>query len=128
MIHAYVWAGNPLGLFAMWNPRMPPVIPFDGTRETGTHDPVKESQVALSIERFSYRDAEIKVGETLVWTNVDGSPHTITSGSRGEAEPGFASGFVGAGQSFALPFNEAGWHSYACSLHPIIKTKVVVTD
>jgi plastocyanin len=67
------------------------------------------------------------VGETLVWTNVDGVPHTVTSGSRGQAEPGFDSGFIGPGQSFVLKFNEPGEYSYTCTLHPFMNAKVVVT-
>ena len=128
MIHAYVWVDNPLGVFAMWNPNIPPVMPADRIRDTQTYDPVQEGEVALTIDRFSLRDAQIKVGETLVWTNVDGVPHTVTSGSRGQAEPGFDSGFVGPGQSFALKFNEAGEYSYTCTLHPVMNAKIVVTQ
>ena len=127
MIHAYVWVDNPMGVFAMWNPNLPPVMPAERVRDTQTYEPLQEGEVALTIDRFSLRDAQIKVGDTLVWTNVDGVPHTVTSGSQGQADPGFDSGFVGPGQSFALKFNEAGEYSYTCTLHPFMNAKIVVT-
>ena len=128
MIHAYVWVDNPLGVFHMWNPNIPPVVPPERVRERQTYEPSLEGEVALTIDRFSLRDAQIKVGETLVWTNVDGVPHTITSGSQGQVEPGFDSGYVEPGQSFALTFQEPGEYSYTCLLHPFMNAKIVVTQ
>ena len=82
----------------------------------------------MTIDRFSLRDAEVKVGETVVCTNVDGVSHTITSGSQGQAEPRFDSGLVGPGQSTALTFQEPGEYSYTCLLHPFMNAKIVVTQ
>ena len=128
MIHAYVWVDNPLGVFHMWNPNIPPVMHAGRIRETQTYTPAQEGEVALTIDRFSLRDAEVKVGETLVWTNVDGVSHTITSGSQGQAEPGFDSGLIGPGQAAALTFQEPGEYSYTCLLHPFMNAKIVVTQ
>ena len=127
MIHAYVWVDNPMGVFHMWNPNIPPVRPPARVRELQTYTPAIEGEVALTIDRFSLRDAQVKVGETLVWTNVDAVPHTVTSGSQGQAEPGFDSGLVGPGQSSALTFQEPGEYSYTCLLHPFMNAKIVVT-
>ena len=128
MIHTYVWEDSPLGVFGMWNPNIPPVMPAEQIRETRTFDHLHEGEVPLTIENFSHQDAQIKVGETLVWTNVDGAPHTVTLRSRGVVESGFDSGFVGPGQSFALRFDDPGEYSYTCTLHPSMNGAIVVTQ
>jgi len=128
MIHSYVWVDNPLGVFGMWNPNIPPLMPAEKMRETRTFDHLQEGEVATTIENFSHRNARIQVSETLVWTNMDGVPHTVTFGSPGVAEPGFDSGLVGPGQSFALKFDRPGTYSFTCTLHPAMIGEIVVTE
>ena len=128
MIHSYVWVDNPLGVFGMWNPNIPPLMPAEKMRETRTFDRPDEGEVATTIENFSHRNAQSKVGETLVWTNMDAVPHTVTLGSRGVAEPGFDSGLMGPGQSFALKFDQPGTYSFTCTLHPAMNGEIVVTE
>ncbi len=130
MIHTYVWVDNPLGAFGMWNSNIPPLMPAEELRETRTIDYTREGYgyVATIIENFSHRDARIKVTETLVWTNTDAVPHTVTLGSRGVAEPGFDSGLMGPGQSFALRFDQPGIYLFTCTLHPTMNAKIVVTE
>ena len=48
--------------------------------------------------------------------------------SPGVAEPGFDSGLVGPGQSFALKFDRPGTYSFACTLHPAMIGEIVVTE
>ena len=129
MIHAYVWVDNPLGVFTMWNPNIPPVMPAENMRGTSPFDNQQhEGEVATTIENFSHRDSRVKVAETLVWTNMDAAPHTVTSGPRGVAEPGFDSGLMGPGQSFALKFDQPGSYSFTCTLHPTMNGEIVVTE
>ena len=85
-------------------------------------------EVETTIENFSHRDSQIKVEETLVWTNMDAVPHTVTLGSGGVAEPGFDSSLIGPGQSFALKFDRPGTYSYTCTLHPNMNGEIVVTQ
>ena len=127
MIHAYVWVDNPLGVFSMWNSNIPPLMPAEEIRETRPFDHPNQEEVATTIENFSHRDSQIKVEETLVWTNMDAVPHTVTLGSRGVAEPGFDSGLMGPGQSFALKFDQPGTYSFTCTLHPNMNGEIVVT-
>lgn len=94
MIHSYVWVGNPLGVFGMWNPNIPPVMPASQIRENRILEQPGDGEVALTIEDFTPRDVQLEVGEMLYWTNVDGAPHTVSLGSRGTAESGFDSGFI----------------------------------
>ena len=128
MIHSYVWVDNPLGVFGMWNPNIPPLMPEEEMREARTvYDP-REGEVATTIENVAHRDARVQVGETLVWTNMDGLPHTVTLGSRGVARTGFDSGLIGPGQSFAVRFDRPGTYPFTCTLHPAMNGGIVVTE
>jgi plastocyanin len=126
MMHAYVWEDNPLGVFQMWNPNIRPVVPASDIREARTIAALQEGEAVLSIENFSHLEAELKVGGSVVWTNVDGVPHTVTSGFQGVAEEGFDSGNIVPGQSFVLRFDQPGEYSYTCTLHPSMNAKIVV--
>ena len=128
MIHAYVWVDNPLGVFGMWNSNIPPLMPAEEMRETRTFDHLHEGEMATTIENFSHRDSQIKVAETLVWTNLDAVPHTVTLGSRGVAEPGFDSGLMRPGQSFALKFDQPGTYNFTCTLHSNMNGEIVVSN
>ena len=87
-----------------------------------------EGEVATTIENFSHRNALIQAGDTLAWTNMDAVPHTVTLGSGKKSEPGFDSGLIGPGQTFALKFDQAGTYSFTCTLHPGMDGEVVVTE
>ncbi len=126
MLHAYVWVDNPLGVFQMWNSNLPPVSSADEIRSRNINVP--PGTVALSIQQFSHQEARIMVGQTVAWTNADGVPHTVTSGSRGEAEKGFDSGNIATGQSFALRFDQPGEYPYTCTLHPNMNGTVTVVE
>ncbi len=126
MIHAYVWEDNPLGVFHMWNPNVPPLASAGEIRSRSVS--ASPGAVALAIENFNHRNARVMVGQTVAWTNMDGVPHTVTSGSRGVAEEGFDSGNIALGQSFALRFDQAGEYPYTCTLHPTMNGKVTVVE
>jgi plastocyanin len=126
MMHAYVWEDNPLGVFQMWNPNIRPVVPASDIREARTIAALQEGESNLSIENFSHQEAHIEAGETVVWTNLDGVAHTVTSGSQGVAENGFDSGNIGSGQSFVFRFDQPGENFYTCTLHPSMNAKIVV--
>jgi plastocyanin len=63
----------------------------------------------------------IGVNNTVVRTNKDGSPHTVTSVGKG-----FDSGNVNAGDSFTYTFTTSGTYQYTCSYHPWMKGTVIV--
>ena len=78
---------------------------------------------------------EVKVGQTVVWTNDDTAFHTVTSGLIGAADAGklFDSGLAGPtaltskGKTFEHTFDTAGEIDYHCTLHPAMTGKVIVT-
>lgn len=63
----------------------------------------------------------IGVNNTVVWTNNDDAPHTVTSTSGA-----FDSGLVSPGQSWNYTFTYPGTFDYYCTIHPWMKGEVIV--
>jgi plastocyanin len=94
---------------------------------------------ALGDKAYSPNPINIKIGDTIVWTNNDSSEtpfHTVTSGTGPDDEnkgQEFDSGLTGAtalitkGTTFTHTFDAAGEFSYFCQLHPTMIGKVIVT-
>ena len=77
-------------------------------------------------DAFSPNPVNIKVGDTVTWTNTDSPPHTVTSGT-GPSDPNVGQEFNSSpdfsplllSQSqFSHTFTEAGEFPYFCQLHP----------
>jgi len=81
-------------------------------------------QVAIQNYAFSPSTLNVKVGDTVTWTNMDTAPHTVTVSS-GPVK--FASGNLAKGDKFSYTFKTAGTYSYYCAVHPDMKGTVVVT-
>jgi plastocyanin len=89
----------------------------------------------LGDKGFSPNPENVKVGDTVTWTNSDNMEHTVTSGtgpsdrSKGKQ---FDSGLSGptvltAGKTFSHQFTKAGESPYFCQIHPTLVGKVVVS-
>jgi plastocyanin len=89
----------------------------------------------LGDKGFSPNPINVKVGDTVTWTNSDNMEHTVTSGtgprdrSMGKQ---FDSGLSGptvltAGKTFNHQFTNAGEFPYFCEIHPTLVGKVVVS-
>ncbi len=63
----------------------------------------------------------IGVNNTVVWTNKDGVPHTVTL-----VDKLFDSGNMNSGDTFAFTFTTPGTYHYSCSYHPWMKGTVIV--
>ncbi|MDA1347523.1 MAG: plastocyanin/azurin family copper-binding protein [Chloroflexi bacterium] len=128
MIRAWVWVDNPLGVFNMWNPNLPPVV--DGVEIEASRSTASAVGAArtVPIQNFGFEESRVKAGEALAWINVDGVPHTVTAGSRGQPNGGVDSGLIAPGQSFAVRFDHSGEYSFTCTLHPFMTTTVVVEE
>jgi plastocyanin len=80
---------------------------------------------------YTPNPAQVKVGQTVVWTNKDSVQHTITSGTPGSADSGkeFDSGLtklLNPGSTYQHTFTKAGDFSYYCQLHPTMLGHVIV--
>lgn len=77
-----------------------------------------------SIQNFSFDplSSTVKKGDTIVWTNKDSAPHTVTWDVGGQQ----SSGTLKTGESFSFTVNTTGTFSYHCAFHPSMKGKVIV--
>ena len=77
----------------------------------------------VNISNYSFTPYALYVnpGTTVVWTNYDYNPHTITS-----SNGGFNSGMLYRGQSYSVRFVTPGTYWYYCSIHPNMRGMIVV--
>jgi plastocyanin len=88
----------------------------------------------LGDKGFSPNPINVKVGDTVTWTNSDNMEHTVTSGTGSSDRNNgkqFDSGLSGptvltAGKTFSHQFTKAGEFPYFCRIHPTLVGKVVV--
>lgn len=65
---------------------------------------------------------EIRVGDTVRWTNEDGATHTVDSTDGGPLD----SGNMAQGATYSYTFTEAGAFAYRCDLHPSMTAAIHV--
>lgn len=81
--------------------------------------------VKVDIVGFKYvpESVNVKVGDTVTWTQVDKVKHTVTIVTGPE---NFDSGLLSAGQTFSYTFTKPGTYSYKCTPHPNMRGEVIV--
>ncbi len=79
---------------------------------------------AVTIQNFAFAQPSliIKKGDTVVWTDKDSAPHTVTVDSDG----GPVSPTLNQNGTYSFTFNTAGTFGYHCSIHPFMKGTVTV--
>lgn len=70
--------------------------------------------------QFHPQDLTIKVGDTVVWKNLDAFAHTATATGK------FNSYAIDSKRSWKHTFKKAGVIDYACSVHPTMHGKLHV--
>ena len=83
------------------------------SREPRTH------QVDIRAMQFVPTELEVAVGDTVVWTNSDVVPHTVTSSSPSVAT--FDSQSIASKQQWRYTVTAAGEHAYVCTFHPTMR-------
>ena len=63
----------------------------------------------------------IGVNNTVIWTNNDNEPHTVTA-----ADGSFDSGNMDPGATFTYTFTKPGTYTYICTYHPWMHGYVTV--
>ncbi len=78
---------------------------------------------AVTIGNFTFKNqvVTVKPGTTVIWTNADDIPHTVTS-----TTGAFKSKVLDTGDKFSFTFAKAGNFGYFCSLHPHMTGTVIV--
>jgi len=109
--------------------------PTPQTQETGpaTHEVIiPEGAMTPSCTNddkcFIPSHLEIKIGDTVVWKNIDSGAHFATSGDPSMGSDNkFDSGLIGPDQSFEFTFSKAGEYPYYCIVHPWMKGTITVS-
>ncbi|HEY7087390.1 MAG TPA: cupredoxin family copper-binding protein [Tepidisphaeraceae bacterium] len=83
----------------------------------------KSASITIDDMQFSPSSVDIKVGDTVTWTNNDDRDHTVVS-----RDGSFKSENLRPGSSYTYQFNKAGRFEYSCSYHPRMKGMVNVAD
>jgi plastocyanin len=81
-------------------------------------------QVEIRGMKFVPAELAVAVGDTIVWTNHDVLPHTVTSAI--PAPAAFDSKEIGATKQWTLTVTAPGEYSYACTYHPTMTGKLQV--
>ena len=67
------------------------------------------------------RDIVVPVGSTVVWTNRDDLPHTVTA-----QDDSTDSGFLLLNDTCSMTFNAPGTFAYYCTVHPFMTATVTI--
>jgi plastocyanin len=91
---------------------------------------VPGSSAPTNAKFYDPSPANIAVGTTVTWTNMDSTLHTVYSGSPDDASSSgksFQSTYMAKGQTFQHTFDTAGTFNYYCTLHPFMMGQIVVS-
>ncbi|HYN15308.1 MAG TPA: cupredoxin family copper-binding protein, partial [Terriglobales bacterium] len=98
-------------------------LPAAAAQQTQTKVAATGETVQAAIDNFAFtpKELRIKTGSTVLWTNKDDIPHTVTSDNNV-----FASPVLDTNQKFQFTFANPGKFPYFCKLHPMMTGVVVV--
>lgn len=98
-----------------------PVEPTPTATEVAIGGP--DEIVKIDIANLSFGDPiVVRVGTTVLWTNLDIEAHTVTLTSGGSAD----SGILNPGSTFTLTFNDPGFVEYMCTIHPHMTSTITI--
>jgi len=97
------------------------IVYYYGEYNYGASTPGLLGPNQVLIKGFAFNPAvlNVKVGDTVTWTNNDSVAHTISGND-------FKSNNLASGQSYSFTFTSAGTFDYICSIHPYMKGAIVV--
>lgn len=81
----------------------------------------KTHTVRIEGMKFVPERLEVAAGDTVVWTNKDFVPHSVTA-----SEARVESGDLAANKSWRFIARKKGEMQYICRLHPVMKGVLVV--
>ncbi len=85
----------------------------------------RSATVSVDISNFTFvpTPQTINTGDSVMWMNSDGVPHTATSTAPSTE---FDSGLLSQGQTYTHTFPSAGTYDYFCGVHPGMVGQIVV--
>lgn len=91
-----------------------------GTFPEGT--PAQTHEINIQGFAFSPKELTIQVGDTIIWTNLDSTQHTVTSDSGTELD----SEYLSKDETYSHTFTTVGNFAYHCIPHPSMKGTITV--
>ena len=90
---------------------------------TSATAPARAADIEVKISNFTFNPPQVavKAGSTVVWTNDDDIPHTVTSTTLA-----FKSAALDTDDKFSFTFTTPGTYKYFCALHPHMTGTIVV--
>lgn len=83
--------------------------------------------VTIAGSAFSPDVVTVKVGTTVIWTNMDSVGHTVTMGGHDAMGGGMGSNMLGHMGTYRYTFMDPGTYEYHCDPHPSMTGTVVVS-
>jgi plastocyanin len=85
--------------------------------------PVNGETVEVMIEDNAFDPATVNIftGDTVRWTNLDSTPHTVTGAT-------FGINNLNPGASYEFLFTDPGTYEYYCEIHPSMEGTVIVKE
>ena len=105
---------------ARWAPIFVGALIWAGTAPFAMAEP-KVHTVIMEALKYLPPVIEVAAGDTVVWTNKDPFPHTVTAENRS-----FDSGEIAPNRSWKFKTKEKGDFPYICTIHPTMKGRLVV--
>ncbi|MGH2710900.1 MAG: cupredoxin domain-containing protein [Actinomycetota bacterium] len=96
------------------------------TEPSGAADQMGAS-VTVKVFQFQPSPLEVRVGDTVTWTNEDDIEHTVTSGEPGNPAGGFDGPLNGTSATFRHRFGKSGTFPYFCSIHESMRGEIRVS-
>ena len=87
----------------------------------GSGGQAAKGAVRIADFAFAPDSRDVKVGDSVKWTNQGGATHTVTAD-----DGAFDSGNLAGGKSFSFTFDQAGTFAYHCKIHQRMTGTVVV--
>lgn len=90
----------------------------------GLAQPARAATHNVTIQGFAFSPASLTVakGDTVVFTNQDGAPHTATA-----SDGTFDTGRLNRGQSAEVTISSAGTFAYVCAFHGGMKGTITAS-
>ena len=81
----------------------------------------KNHLVEIKRLKFTVKELEVQIGDSVTWTNLDIAPHTATA-----IDKSWDTGNLKRGESVTLMITEGFSTNYYCSFHPHMKASLKI--
>ena len=91
--------------------------------EIAEEEPLVSAQNVITVANFTFSPEvqTVGVGDTVIWRQEDGAPHSLVADNGS-----FSSPILSTGETFSFTFNTPGTYVYNCGLHPSMIGTIVV--